>query len=190
MEYKMTSSQRRFVVVFTVANTVLAAAHLLPPSARFFAIERAFLAVARILQGLIELLAFAILKISGSPSPAMLFFTISLLAFIIAYLCRKIHFGNDVFPALFFIYILIGLASVYAGNILVSPSTSCEIEISPTVIQEVVVYDELGWNPGAYYFLLERSPSDAAWQQVEWLRLDQPISNPCESINTVFRSGR
>jgi hypothetical protein len=186
LEIEMISKQRRFVIVFTFINTFLASAHILPPSAQFFVIERAFLAVARSLQGPLELVAFSILLINGNLSPLLMFLMISLLAFAIAWVCRNLHIDKDVLPSIIFIYILFGLLSVYAGNIVVSTPSSCEIEISPSLSQKVVVYNEYGWNPGASYFLLENDESTDSWKQVDWVRLEYAISNPCESVDTIF----
>jgi hypothetical protein len=187
MNNELKSEHRRFVIAFTSINALLAVAHILPPSAQFFMVERAFLAIAKVIQGPLELLAFSILIMNGIYSPAFMFLTISFLALVLAFTCGQMRLGNDVLPSLIFIYVLIGLSAAYAGNILVSQSSSCVIELSPTLSQKVVVYDEYGWNPGAYYFLLEREDSSSNWSQVDWVRLEQPITNPCESIDSVFR---
>jgi hypothetical protein len=181
---------RRFRTLVAFASAVLSLPHLLPPRAAYFLYERAWLAVSRIIQGPLEFASYSLLSTVSLLTPLSMFICISALSILAAFLVHHIaHAGGelaDILPSLLLLYALFGVLSIYAGGVLVSPPASCITDSLQAPTQKVMWFDELGWDPGVHYFLLEIDPTTGRWSQTGYARLDMSIDDPCSSIEKAF----
>jgi hypothetical protein len=164
--------------------------HLLPPRGDLFFWERLAATLARTVHGLGELLAFSLLRIGGLHSPLAMFLTLSglgVLAGIFAYSLRR---SCDEAQEILLIAVIFNLAfgawSAYVGDLPVGRPAHCETVSSVAPAVRVTVYTELGWTPGAHYFLSETNPEGGAWRQTGYAFLQQPIEDPCEHLDLIF----
>jgi hypothetical protein len=181
---------KRFLICAAVTSTVLALPHLLPPTSSGFIIERYWLAASRVVQGLPEFASFSVLSILGLMSPPAMFVSVVSLNVLLALGLRQMARSTDelaeITPAVLFVIALFGVLAVNAGGTLVAPSEVCYLGPSESATQKIVSYRELGWAPGAHYFLLERNLEVGDWIQVGYARLDVPEPDPCSSLVGIF----
>jgi hypothetical protein len=93
---------------------------------------------------------------------------------------------RDILPSLLFLYLLFGAFFVHAGAVLVGSPTACVTDTSQANLQRVLSFQEIGWQPGAHYFLLETDPSVGTWHLMDYRRLDINIDDPCGRIRELF----
>jgi len=181
---------KRFLIIVTVASSALALPHLLPPIASGFVVERYWLTASRVVQGLPELAAFSVLSIVGLMSQPAMFSLVVGLSILLALAIRKMALSRDeladIVPALLFVIVLLGVLSVYGGGTIVAPSRVCTVGPEGVAVRKIVGYRELGWEPGAHYFLVERDQTQGGWTQTGYVRREAPESDPCSSIDGLF----
>jgi hypothetical protein len=182
--------KHRWAVLFSAANALLASSHLLVPTHNSYAVLRALQALARSLQGPLEFASFAILTTAGVKHVVLAIALITALGFAAAKLAQAMWRSADelreILPSLAVLYFAVGILSTSAGDVVVNPPVACQNLPAPTVAQRVVTYLERGWQPGAYYFLLETDPGVGRWRQVTSRRLDIPMPDPCRNIQEIF----
>ena len=180
----------RFLLLTGAVAMGLAFPHLLPPIESFFRAERVWLTTARVFLGVPEFFSFSLLSFLHISSPLAMFSSVVGLTVLPAAGLRRMARTkdelSDIVPSLLLIILLFGILSAYGGGTLVGPSYECFLETAPGQVQKVVTFNELGFAPGAHYFLLARYQEDASWSQRDYVRLDEPSPDPCSPDEPVF----
>jgi len=180
----------RFIIFCSIINSLFAVSHLLPPHFEFFRQEMLFRSIARSIHGCIEFLSYSFLLISGNLSPLNIFFVISILGFFGLFTLQSLWKsgleGREIVVFVLLFNSVFGIASVYAGELLVGSSTLYTCDLSTSELRKVISYPELGWDPGYHYFLAGSNDSGDSWIQISHTHLDKPVEQPCDSIEFIF----
>jgi hypothetical protein len=182
--------KNRFIILFSILNSLLAASHLLPAHFEFFQQEMIFRSLARCVHGSIEFLSYSLLLLSGNLSSLGMFLVISILGFlgflILQALWKEGIEGREIVLLLLLFNSAFGGVSIYAGEILVGSSTLYHCDLGTSELRQVISYPELGWYPGYHYFLLGPDASGESWIQISYTTLDRAVKQPCENIDSIF----
>ena len=180
--------RQRNMIFFSLAFSILAAVHLVPPNYRNLVWLMRARALARVVHGLGEFFVYAVQYMWGGPSPAGTFIGLSLLAPIVWLAARRLWTDpNEGRPTMLLFAALnpiIGILTVYAGCLLVEePHRECRLQAAEGRLLEIVSYAEIGWNAEQRLFLLSSTDDGESWSEVMYVT---PIS-PSFSCGTLAR---
>lgn len=182
--------KNHFIVYSSIINSVFAISHLLPPHFDFFEQEMIFRSLARSFHGVIEFLSFSLLITSGNLTSLSQFLMISILGFLGLLVIQRVWNsgleGKEMIVLLVLFNFSFGIGSVYAGNLLVEQQTSTICGRDNLNLYKVLVYSEMGWDPGYHYFLAKSNDTGESWHQIALNHLDNEVENPCASIEFIF----
>jgi hypothetical protein len=183
----------RFTLTIFVLNSILSSIHLFPPMMDLYAFQRGLLSILRVAQGLLDFVAFVASTLSMTPNVTM-WVLVSLLVPAFIYVLSNYwdtYFDHRLFMIMIIVLnMVVGYVAMYSDALLVGKAYSCDVNFKGEKLR-VVEYKEIGFHPGAVFFLAEYHEEDSTWNQV-WFKhiVDrnrlESISNPCEDVQSIF----
>jgi hypothetical protein len=159
-----------------------------------FFLQRALMSALRLILGSLEFTAYIASTLSSMPK-LTLWVVLSLLVPIFLFVFQKLwdsSLGYRQIVIFFLIFnISIGFAAIWAEALPVGKAISCEVSLGDGRLAKVVEYKEIGWRPGAVFFLGEYKEESSDWKQASYVEIIDPnklgsISDPCDDIRSIF----